>query len=190
MVGHDWGSIQSWEAVTDPRISRRIASYTSISGPCLDHVGFWLRARLSQRAAGVLLRQALRSWYVGFFQVPGLADTLWRAGLDRRFPHVLRRTEGVTDPSLVTARDGVHGLELYRANVGSRVGAPQARSTNVPVQVIVPLGDRFVTPDLARSCAPFVPNLSVREVGGGHWILRTAPHDLARWIAEHADRSC
>ena len=37
LVGHDWGSIQSWQAVTDPQLKGRIASYTSMSGPCLDH---------------------------------------------------------------------------------------------------------------------------------------------------------
>lgn len=36
LVAHDWGSIQSWEAVTDPALSGRIASFTSISGPCLE----------------------------------------------------------------------------------------------------------------------------------------------------------
>ena len=39
LVAHDWGSIQSWEAVTEPGAESRIASYTSLSGPCLDHVG-------------------------------------------------------------------------------------------------------------------------------------------------------
>ncbi|MEZ4287266.1 MAG: alpha/beta fold hydrolase [Polyangiales bacterium] len=39
LVGHDWGSIQSWESVTDPSLRDRFLSYTSLSGPCLDHVG-------------------------------------------------------------------------------------------------------------------------------------------------------
>src|SRR5690606_41343842 len=42
LVAHDWGSIQAWEAVTEPRIQPLLASYTSISGPCLDHVGHWM----------------------------------------------------------------------------------------------------------------------------------------------------
>ena len=46
LVGHDWGSIQSWEAVTSVAFEGRIASYTSCSGPCLDHVAYWIRARL------------------------------------------------------------------------------------------------------------------------------------------------
>lgn len=46
LIGHDWGSIHSWESVTTDRLRRCIASYTSISGPCLDHVGHWMRAQL------------------------------------------------------------------------------------------------------------------------------------------------
>ena len=37
LVGHDWGSVQAWETVTDPVHQARSRSYTTISGPCLDH---------------------------------------------------------------------------------------------------------------------------------------------------------
>lgn len=46
LVGHDWGSIQGWAAVTDPRAAPRFTSYTSMSGPSLDHVAAWVRVRL------------------------------------------------------------------------------------------------------------------------------------------------
>jgi pimeloyl-ACP methyl ester carboxylesterase len=41
LVGHDWGSIQGWEAVTSGHLTGRIASYTTISGPPLDHAALW-----------------------------------------------------------------------------------------------------------------------------------------------------
>jgi pimeloyl-ACP methyl ester carboxylesterase len=64
LVGHDWGSIHSWESVTGTRLAGRIASFTSISGPCLDHVGHLIRARLRPRHPDLpkMLRQAARSW--------------------------------------------------------------------------------------------------------------------------------
>ena len=43
LVGHDWGSIQGWEAVTTTRLAGRIASFTSISGPPLEHAALWAR---------------------------------------------------------------------------------------------------------------------------------------------------
>ena len=52
LIAHDWGSIQSWESVTGGPLQNRIRSYTSISGPCLDHVGFWLRKQLESTRFG------------------------------------------------------------------------------------------------------------------------------------------
>ncbi len=47
LAAHDWGSIQSWESVTDLRFKGRILSYSTLSGPCLDHACF-LDARAVQ----------------------------------------------------------------------------------------------------------------------------------------------
>ena len=63
LLGHDWGSIQGWEAVTRHPAAARFASYTSNSGLPLDHAGLWARQHRSLRPATVrpALRQALRS---------------------------------------------------------------------------------------------------------------------------------
>ena len=45
LLAHDWGAIQTWHAVTGTALEGRVASFTSISGPCLDHVGLFLRRR-------------------------------------------------------------------------------------------------------------------------------------------------
>ena len=60
LVGHDWGSVQGWEFVTAPRARERILSFTSVSGPSLDHFGHWIKSRVSRptpRRAGHLLGQ-------------------------------------------------------------------------------------------------------------------------------------
>ena len=36
VVAHDWGSIQSWEAMSRPDAADHFWSFTTISGPCLD----------------------------------------------------------------------------------------------------------------------------------------------------------
>src|SRR3954464_14342038 len=77
LVGHDWGSIAGWEVIAaetwDPRLEGRIASYSSASGPSLDHL-----ASLSSSWRGRLgmLPQFLHSWYVWAFQVPWLPERL------------------------------------------------------------------------------------------------------------------
>ncbi|MCU1356909.1 MAG: short chain dehydrogenase [Acidimicrobiales bacterium] len=190
LVGHDWGSIQSWAAVTDPRAAARIASYTSMSGPSLDHAGAWFRSHL--RPGGgrwtALRRQAVRSWYIAAFHtpVPALA---WRNGLARAWPQMVARAEGadVDDrwPGPTLAADAVRGIELYRANMGGGGGRRVAVHTDVPVQLLVPAGDSYVTPALLDGIEAIAPTLVRREVGGGHWQPRSRPDQLARLIAEH-----
>ncbi len=83
LVGHDWGSIQCWEAATDEALRGSIASFTSISGPCLDHASLGLRGDRAQhdaRAFGAGVRQMLKSWYIVFFHLPILPELVWRLG--------------------------------------------------------------------------------------------------------------
>ena len=49
LLGHDWGSIQGWAAVTDDTVMGRIASFTSISGPHLNYAGRFLRSPRTPR---------------------------------------------------------------------------------------------------------------------------------------------
>lgn len=178
LLAHDWGAIQTWHAVTGPAMDGRVASFTSISGPCLDHVGLFLRDR-SPRHAGRVLRQGLHSWYTMLFRMPVLPELLWRSGLGGRLVSALERTPR---PAV---RDAVNGLELYRRNLPRRLADPQPRATSVPVQVLAPRGDRYVTPALATDVAAYAPDLRVRRLPGGHWVVRTRPDVIARCVAEH-----
>ncbi|MFI0408492.1 SDR family oxidoreductase [Actinomadura sp. 3N508] len=190
LVGHDWGSIQSWEAVCT--MPERFASFTSISGPCLDHVAHWTRRTLARPTPSNLKRaagQAVRSWYIYFFQTPVLPELVWLAGMSRPFTRALEAGEGVAardgHPARTMGRDGAAGVGLYRANMVRRLTRPRDRRTDVPTQVIVPTRDLFVSPHLVGGLAGRVPNLSLRPVAAGHWVPRSHPDAVARWIAEH-----
>jgi pimeloyl-ACP methyl ester carboxylesterase len=56
LLAHDWGSIQTWAAVTDESVMGKIASFTSISGPHLQYAGKFLRSARTPRtvSAGLL----------------------------------------------------------------------------------------------------------------------------------------
>lgn len=186
LVGHDWGSIQLWDAVaaecTDPRLQGRVASFTSVSGPSLDHVGWLARHARGRRVA--MLRQLAHSWYVGFFQVPVVPELVWRVGgpLLRR---VATRLEGTDHWGTELARDAAHGVNLYRANVPRRLRAPRRLEVRTPVLVVHPRGDRFLTgvltEELERSCRA----VRVVEVEAGHWFPRTHPEKLAELVVGH-----
>ena len=167
LLGHDWGAIQAWHAVTDPRFAARVASFTSISGPCLDHIADWFR----RSPRGETLRQAAKSWYTLLFRLPVLPELGWRSGL---FGRVAAGSQRMPRP---VVRDAVNGLELYRANLGA--SADGIRRTAVPVQVLAPRRDSFVTVSLQRSAAPFVDDFTMHEIEGGHWVVRHRPELIA-----------
>ncbi|MGB8994591.1 MAG: SDR family oxidoreductase [Pseudonocardiaceae bacterium] len=187
LLAHDWGAVQTWHAVTGDWLDGRVCSYTSISGPCLDHAGHWFRARLRRptpRALGELTTQLASSWYITFFQLPLLPELTWRTGLVQR---ALSMTAGAGTPAVV---DGVNGVQLYRANMFPRLAKPGPRRTDVPVQVLAPLRDPFVSRSLQADIRQWVPNLAVRELPGGHWLPRTQPGTVARCaseLIEHAE---
>ncbi|WP_211269251.1 alpha/beta fold hydrolase [Saccharothrix syringae] len=177
VVGHDWGSIQAWEAVTTP--GAPIASYTSISGPCLDHVGHRMRQRSD-------LNQLRRSWYIAAFHLPLVAPLVWRHLVGPRWGALLRRLEGVNAPVAPTVvEDGVRGMALYRANFIPRLRAPRERRTDVPVQLVQPLRDRYVTAAVNDGVERWAPDLRRRVVDAGHWAPVTHARTIALMIADH-----
>ncbi|MFJ9781243.1 SDR family oxidoreductase [Amycolatopsis sp. NPDC101161] len=182
LVAHDWGSIQTWHAVTGDALRGRVASYTSISGPSLDHAGAWFRAQLTRPTPKRLknaLSQFLHSWYILAFQVPLIPDLLWRTGL---LGKQIQRME--PDAAPPDKSDGRHGLELYRANMFTRLSRPAPRAVDVPVQVLAPTGDAYVTTPLQTEVARWVPDLRIRRVVGTHWVTRAKPDVVARAAAE------
>lgn len=189
LVAHDWGSIQTWESVTDPQLRTRIASYTSVSGPCLDHVGFWMRDRLRRKTPRALLQMAsqlLHSWYIYYFHLPLLPSLSWRFGAAKAWPQYLRKVEGIRNPvrNPHQASDGEHGVKLYRANFIPSIFTPRKRHTEVPVQLIVPTRDRYVGQQLFQQLSLWAPRLWRRDVTAGHWQLLAEPTQLGRWIDE------
>lgn len=191
LVCHDWGSIQSWEAVTTERLAGRIASYTTISGPSIDHAAYWIMQRLKSGSAdqyAQVARQLAHSWYIGMFQLPALAPALWKAGLDKLWPSLMERLDGVRpEVSDSQLKDGANGVNLYRANFVKRLLKPAERRTDIPVQLILPRQDRFMIPEIWDDLPQWVPNLWRREADAGHWIQSSHPQLVADWASEFID---
>jgi pimeloyl-ACP methyl ester carboxylesterase len=57
----------------------------------------------------------------------------------------------------------------------------------VPVQLIVPLRDPFVTPSFVRDVGRFASDLTRSEVDAGHWVVRTHPDQVARLVGEFVE---
>ncbi len=169
LLAHDWGSIQAWRAATADDAPVRYASLTSVSGPDQAYAAAWLStARRTNR--GAMLKQAASSWYVAMFLLPVVPNLLWSSGLGRRLL-----------PKSAPARsipDAVHGLSLYRANFGTRSqGTP--RPCLIAVQVLAPRHDEYLTHAfVTQAPQPFVRDLRVSQIEGGHWGFVAHPERL------------
>ncbi|MEV6005711.1 SDR family oxidoreductase [Streptomyces sp. NPDC051976] len=191
LVGHDWGSVQGWEFATVGRTEGRIASFTSISGPCLDHFGHWIRRRVRRptpRRAAQVIGQGAKSWYVYALHTPVLPELAWRGVLGKQWPKLLARVEKLPADSYPTAslpEDAAHGAWLYRDNVRQRLGSPRPDAyAHVPVQLITPTGDAFLSERLYDDLEQWVPRLTRRTLPAKHWVPRSRPDQLARWITD------
>jgi NAD(P)-dependent dehydrogenase (short-subunit alcohol dehydrogenase family)/pimeloyl-ACP methyl ester carboxylesterase len=187
LLAHDWGSVQVWPALTDDRLQGRIASFTSMSGPSLDQAGAWMRAARHHPLAS--LRQLADSYYTLLFQLPKVPEAAARAGLlDRAISRASKRSRSAAaiEPQPArSAEDKINGLNLYRANMLGRLGRPRPEPIHLPVQVIAPRNDPYVTPALATGAPePYVQNLRTRVISGGHWVLSERPEVIAGCVRE------
>jgi len=191
LVGHDWGSTSMWDAVAaetwDPRLEDRLASYTSASGPPLDHLasmtGSW-RGQLR------MLPQTLHSWYVWLFLLPWLPEQMWA-----HFQWLVRRIARRLDPTIDllpwgpdVRRNSRHSLNIYRANVVSRLRRPLPWRTSIPVLLVVATRDAWLTPVSVAGLEARCRDLTRVEVDEGHWLPRARPVEFAGLVADFVRR--
>lgn len=184
LVAHDWGSIQLWEAVCRPDATEWFASFTSISGPSLDHAATWLRSlvrRPTPRNLATLARQVASSSYIYFFLTPRLPELVLPAIGTRVWPHVLKATEGLTapEPTPTLSADMLAGVRLYRANMLERLRHPQPRRSQVPLQLVVNSKDIAMTPAMFAGAADWTVDLTRVDLDRGHWLPVSDPQLVA-----------
>jgi epoxide hydrolase 4 len=97
VVGHDWGAVIGWWIAT--RHAERLEQLVVLNAP---HPSVWREAMQSHP------EQRRRSWYVRFFQLPWLPETLLRR---RRFKALADAVRQRARPNTVTAAE----LDRYRA---------------------------------------------------------------------------
>lgn len=180
LAGHDWGSIQGWAALQDPRARERILSYTSVSGPDLGHFRTWLSSRVRTPLLWPqALNQLLRLSYTAAFQLPAVPEAAWKYVLTPRYERRAGRSIG---------DNATRGLQLYRANMLTGT-APRMGTYAGPVQVIIPLEDPFISPQLVSGLKDRFPGVEIVAVDAGHWFPEDNSAEFARlldrWISAH-----
>jgi len=187
LVAHDWGSIQSWESVTETKFKNRILSYTTISGPCLDHAAFWMREQIKHHKPK-FFKQLVKSWYIVAFQLPFLAPTIWQFLSPERWAFILSKLENNKNLPLNQniVKDGGNGVSLYRANFIPRLTLPRQRYAICPVQAIVLKKDKYVSSELIDEIPKWVEKFERVEIDANHWAILSQPREIADYIQQFA----
>jgi pimeloyl-ACP methyl ester carboxylesterase len=172
LVGHDWGAAVAW--ATASARPDRVRTLTTVSVP---HPAAFARSLLSSA-------QALRSWYMLAFQIPGLAETVVRAAPDA-FAASLRRG-GLTEAEVARVWTEIveygalpGALGWYRAlpfSAQPAVGPVRVPTTHVWSDGDVALSRRGAELTGAQVHAPY--ELRVLH-GVSHWVPTQAPEELA-----------
>lgn len=176
LLGHDWGAAVGWALAG--RHQDRVTSLSAVSVP---HP-----AALARALRG---RQALRSWYIGAFQVPWLPERLLRVrggALARRLlagtgmPDSAAAVRLLSDPSSATPM-----LHWYRA-IRLR-GQLAARRTRVPTLFVWSDRDTAIGRRAAEGAVDFVAAPYRFEVlrGASHWVPEERPAELSALVLEH-----
>ena len=194
VLAHDWGSVAMWEAVCDEWAQRKIASFTSVSGPNVAHLGAWARDRLSRptpKNLALVLAQFGSLGYMFYFMLPWLPKAMFALTMNgNRWRTLLSRAEGAAPEDISLAptfgRDIGNGLRIYRANVPAILDSRE-RFTRVPVQVIVGTRDPAVRQASYADALNWAPAVWRRVVKGGHWLPFSHPEMLATATTELID---
>ena len=190
MAAHDWGSIQSWESVTEPKLKGRLLSYTTISGPCLDHASLYLREKFKSEPSNVF-KMLTKSWYIGAFHFPLLGPTVWKFFTPERWGKVLtglEKMQGLPLSQNISA-DGKYGISLYRANFLPTLTQSRQRYAQCPVQAIILKQDSFVSPEYISEAMPrWVERFETVELDANHWAILSQPKKVAALIHQFIQR--
>ncbi|TDZ79577.1 putative oxidoreductase SadH [Mycobacteroides salmoniphilum] len=195
LLAHDWGSAAAWEAVCNPELEHRFASFTSVSAPCASHMSKWVRARLAHptpKNLALALGQIGSVLYMLAFGTPGVPNLVMKLLVnEKRWRNALSIGEGAPREQIhlapTFASDITRALRVYRANAIPAFLHPEERYTNVPVQVIVGKRD----PAIRQSCYDDEPIWNKqtwrRVLDGGHWLPFSHPQVLAAATVELID---
>ena len=178
VVGHDWGATVAWAlAAAAPE---RVRTLTALSVP---HPAA-LRASLAHG-------QAMRSWYMGLFQVPGLAERVVRPGtwfwsqVVRGLPAeaAQRYATRMSEPGALTG-----ALSWYRM-LPSEFRHPSIPVGRIRVPTLMVWGTR--DPALGRWAAEHTGDYVVGDYrfvpleGAGHWLPETRADAVADALVPH-----
>jgi len=177
VVGHDWGAAVAWHlAAHHPA---RISRAAMLNVP---HPGVLARA-LAQSPS-----QLARSWYMFFFQLPWLPETVVKVG---RYWLARRALRSSSRPGTFSSADLAHYqaawsqrgalrsmINWYRAAGRFATPPSQAGAVKVPIRIIWGENDAFLKRELARKSLAFCDNAQLTYLPASHWVQCEEPEKV------------
>ena len=178
LVGHDWGAVVAWGvALTFPGRVRRLGILN------VPHPVVMLRFLTHST------RQMLKSWYIGFFQIPGLAEWLVKqnnfAAGERAF-RATSRPGSFSDEDIAqykkawTNAGGLTGMiNWYRALVRYRPPNPADIRLHMPVLIQWGKKDAFLVHQMAEESLKLCDDGKLIFYDQAtHWVQHEAAEQL------------
>lgn len=167
LIGHDWGAAIGWQlAINHPQ---RIDRFAALS---VGHPNAFLSAGKEQ---------ILKSWYMLFFQIPGLSERLLQANdwamyrsFVKGYPESERWIQDLSRPGRLTA-----ALNWYRALLPQMMGTSY-KKTRVPTMGVWSSGDVALSEQQMTNSAQWVDNTwrYERIEHASHWMMLDRPEEL------------
>ncbi|HSU37231.1 MAG TPA: alpha/beta fold hydrolase [Propionibacteriaceae bacterium] len=173
IVGHDWGGTQAWGVAG--LYPERVTSLTVLSTP---HPAAMMKSFRTSR-------QGLKSWYVGFFQLPLLPEVVARRVLAKSLAESGLPAERIETYAAAMAEPGAltGALNWYRGipfSTRTPIGA-----VRVPTSYIWGRHDSALGRTAAELTASYVTGpYAFIELDSGHWLPETDPVEVANAIGQ------
>ncbi len=181
LAGHDWGAAVAWTvAILHPERVEKLAILN------VPHPAVMMRTLTKSP------RQMLKSWYIGFFQIPGLADWLMSRN---NFAGMIGMLKASGKPSTFSADDlaeyrkayansgGLTGMiNWYRAIVRFRPKKKGKSRPEMPVRILWSKQDIALSAEMAEDSLKLCKNgeLTFFE-NATHWVQ----HDEAEAVTKN-----
>lgn len=176
LVGHDWGGAVAWSfAASGLRPIARLAVLNMPHPACFA-------------AALRHPRQLLRSWYIGFFQVPGLPDWLLSRNGGEAVRRIMldtaRHPERFDEASLRiycdnAAQRATPMLNWYRAALRHPTRLDLRRRIEIPTLLVWGERDMALDAITLQGTERYAPDLTLHRIpDASHWVQQDAPEEV------------
>jgi len=179
LAGHDWGAAVAWTtALLAPERLHKLAILN------VPHPAVFLRTVRSNP------RQMLRSWYMAFFQLPGIPEQRFAAN---NFEMGIKSLVASSHPGTFTADDLDHYrrawsqpgtvtamINWYRAMFRSRPPLPKDPTVHIPTRILWGARDMFLLPEMAQESIAYCDSAQLTYFPNAtHWLQHEEPEAVS-----------